>query len=96
MVLQLGERRLVGRGPSLRRTVEQLAVVIAADRGPGEADQHVGGLGRLERAGNAVAEIDHAVGRDLLEVVHHGAQRAHVPVDVGDDRDAHQAACSLA
>ena len=95
VVFQLGERRLVG-GAHLLRAVEQLPVVIAAHGGPGEADQHVGGLAGLERAGNAVAEIDHAVGRDLPEIVHHGAQRAHVPVDIGDDGDAHQAACSLA
>ena len=89
MVLQLGERGLI-RGPHLfGRTVEQLPVVIAAHGGPGEADQHVGGLGGFERTRNAVAEIDHAVGRDLLEIVHHGAERADIAVNVGDDGDAH-------
>jgi hypothetical protein len=70
--------------------------MVAADRGPGEADQHVGGLRRLERTRHGVAEIEHAIGRDLLQILHHGAQRADIAVDVGENRDAHQAACSLA
>jgi hypothetical protein len=96
MVLQLAERGAVRTAHLLGGPVEQLPVVIAADRGPGEADQHVGGLRGFQRTRHGIAEIEHAVGRDLLEILHHGAQRADVAVDIGEDRDAHQAACSLA
>ena len=39
---------------------------------------------------------DRIARRDLLQIVHHGAERADVSVNVGDHRDAHYAACSLA
>ena len=96
VVLQFREGRGVRPAHLFPRLFQKPAVVIAADGGPGKAHQHIGRLRCFQRPGDAIAEIDDGVRRDLLDVVHHGAQGAHVAMNVGDHRDAHQAACSLA
>jgi len=49
------------------------------------------GLGRPERAGDAVAEVDDDVGAAArAQVMEHGFEGEDVAVDVGDDGDPHE------
>jgi hypothetical protein len=47
-------------------------------------------LGRLRATLRVVAETDDVVDRLRLEVGQHGVERDGVPVDVGEERDAHR------
>jgi hypothetical protein len=84
------------RGEAVRRAelarLRHLPVVVAAHRDRPERVEPREGLGGPERAGHAVAEVDDGVDPLARDLGEHGLDREHIPVDVGDDGESHEAA----
>jgi hypothetical protein len=55
--VDLLRRDAIGLAEAGGRRLYDHAVMVAADRGPVEVHEEIGGLARLERTGQAVAEV---------------------------------------
>ena len=81
----------IGWAHSLRSARQHLPLVIAANGGQVERHQALGRLGREQRAGEYVAQIDREIDVAALDVGQDGIEREQVAVDVGYCSDSHLA-----
>jgi hypothetical protein len=91
LVVERCVRKDIGRPTRRIGFIADPAVVIAAYCGPvlGRKNRH--GLGRPQRPGDAVAEIDDGIDPTARNVGTHDFERTGIAVDVGDYGDAHGA-----
>jgi hypothetical protein len=76
---------------ALRTEREQLAFVVACERGPVARHQPSGGFARPQRAGDDVAQVQEGVG--IARVGHHRFQCEQIAVNIGHDGPAARAGC---
>ena len=89
---QLIERE--ARHPRSGRTVGRLdeaAVLVAGDAQPTGGEQTIGDGSWIERSVEAVPEVDDAIDVAAGDVGEHGVECPPVPVNVGNDGEAHAA-----
>ena len=80
----------IARAAGAAGAAQQLALVVAGDRGQVQRHQAFGRFGGPERTGQDVAAVDDQVRTAACHVGQHGVQCGQVAVDVGKGDDAHR------
>lgn len=68
---------------------EQIAIVIARDRGHVQGHESICSSTRMQAAGEQIAEIDHRVDAMTFDVFEDGVERRDVAVNIGNESYSH-------
>ncbi len=85
--LPMGEK--IGSAHSFGVLLEQVAVVVAGNRGEVQRHQPVRSPARMQAAGEQIAEVHHGVDALPFDVFEHGVERRDVAVDIGNEGYSH-------
>ena len=72
-----------------RRTLEEVAVVVAGNGREGPLHEEVDRTHRVKRAAHQVTEIEDGIDATLRDVGLHSLEGQAVAMDIGDDGDLH-------